>query len=73
MTVLARWLARLRQRQAPVPVRILGRAALGHAHAVFVIDVDGRRFLVGTAPGCIARLGSWDTGSGDTEGAGEGR
>lgn len=67
MTVLARWVAALGQRRMAVPVRVLGRAALGHAHAVFVIEVDGRRVLVGTAPGAIAPLGSWDAGGGEEE------
>jgi flagellar biogenesis protein FliO len=33
-----------------VPVPGVGRAALGHAHAVFVIDVAGKQLLIGTGP-----------------------
>ncbi|MHB8733298.1 MAG: flagellar biosynthetic protein FliO [bacterium] len=36
--------------RASVPVRVVGRTALGHTHAVFVLDVAGRQYLVGTGP-----------------------
>ena len=42
---------------AVVPVRVVGRAALGASHAVFVLDIEGRRVVVGTAPQTIAPLG----------------
>jgi len=43
---------------AAVPVRVVGRAALGAGHAVFVLDIEGQRLVVGIAPQTIASLGA---------------
>jgi len=48
--------------QAPVPVRVVGRAALGAAHAVFVLEIEGRRMVVGVSPQTITSLGELTSG-----------
>ncbi len=50
MTSWMRWWRGLAAIRPAVPIRVAGRTALGHAHAVFVIEVEGRRLLVGTGP-----------------------
>ncbi|HXX40555.1 MAG TPA: flagellar biosynthetic protein FliO [bacterium] len=47
-------------RPAAVPIRVVGRTALGPGHALFVVDVGGQRMVIGTAPQAIARLGVLD-------------
>jgi flagellar biogenesis protein FliO len=48
-----------------VPVRVVGRTALGHTHAVFVLDVAGRRYLVGTGPQSTQLLDILPSAAGD--------
>jgi len=60
------WQRRLaRGAAAVVPVRVIGRAALGASHAVFVLDIEGRRMVVGIAPQAIAPLGELPERSGE--------
>jgi len=52
------WQRRLaRGGAATVPVRVIGRAALGASHAVFVLDIEGHRMVVGIAPQSVTSLG----------------
>ena len=59
MTPVREWWRRALARTpgAVVPVRVVGRAALGAGHAVFVLDIEGQRMVVGIAPQAITRLG----------------
>jgi hypothetical protein len=70
---LGAWWARLRERAARAPVRVVARVALGHGHGVALLEVEGgRRVLVGLSPQGIARLASWRAASPAGEGgAGE--
>ena len=46
-----------------VPIRVLGTAAVGARQNIVVVDVDGRRLVVGVGPNGMAKLG--DLGAGN--------
>ncbi|MBI5136431.1 MAG: flagellar biosynthetic protein FliO [Nitrospirae bacterium] len=58
-----------------VPIRVLGSAAVGSRQNIVVVEVDGRRLVVGVGPGCMARLADLEpmpskVGGGPGEGRG---
>lgn len=72
MASMRAWWARLRERAARAPIRVVARAALGHGHGVALLEVEGgRRVLVGLSPQGIARLASWRSPAGVGDESGE--